>query len=65
MRNMFALSLYKEILQALSKAHCCLSFGLRSRLMQSRNKSAAFLESNMKIICKDLLLCTDSLHHCT
>lgn len=49
MRNMFGLSFYKMILQACSKAHYSLSFGVKSRIMQSRNKTTTFLKPLMKI----------------
>lgn len=65
MRNMFGLSFYKMILQACSKAHCSHSFGVRSRIMQSRNKTTTFLKPLMKIIFFKLLLCPNSLHYCT
>lgn len=65
MRNMFGLSFYKMILQACSKAHCSLFLGVRSRIMQSRNKTAAFLKPLIKIIHLKLLLCPNFIHYCT
>lgn len=62
MRNMFGLSSYKTLLQACSKAHCSLFFGVRSRIMQSRNKTAVFLKPLIQIFFLKLLLCPNSLH---